>query len=372
MFWSWLLESVLKKVPLPFAAKQPLTDQPKPTSLSFPGITALSSEKRCFYEVLGVNCDCTADEIRSAFRKLALQRHPDKLVRSGVPEFEATAIFQELANAYDVLSDAQERASYDSQRSAYQILFSNSDPKNSSYYSGSVPDLSSFFSNSVYSGYYDERKGFYKVYGDLFEKIYHRELNLARKLGTNLPEEAPIMGNMQSPYAQVTAFYNYWLGFATVNDFCSSYVYKSTLASDRNSRRMMEDMNKKLRKKAKRDYNVTVRGLAEFVRRRDKRVIEMQIKRNEELEKKNEEGRKRMEELEREKAERARNYVEPEWTRTEELQDGGIEEEELEEEDEEEELYCVVCGKKFKSEKQWRNHEQSKKHKENEKMAALR
>ncbi|KAH0690558.1 hypothetical protein KY289_017916 [Solanum tuberosum] len=132
----------------------------------------------------------------------------------------------------------------------------------------------------LYSGYYDKRKGFYKVYGDLFEKIYQHELNLARKLG-----------------------------FATVNDFCQEDEYKLTLASDRNSRRMMEDVNKMLRKKAKRDYNVTVRGLTEFVKRRDKRVIEMQIKRNEELEKKNEEGRKRMEELEREKAERARNYV---------------------------------------------------------------
>lgn len=314
--------------------------------------------------------DCTADEIRSAYRKLALQRHPDKLVRSGVPESEATAAFQELVNAYEVLSDARERAWYDSHRS--QILFSNSGPGNSSN-SGSVPDLFSFFSNSVYSGYSDERKGFYKVYGDLFEKIYHRELNLARKLGTNLPEEAPIMGNMQSPYAQVTAFYNYWLGFATVNDFCQSDVYKSTLASDRNSRRMMEDINKKLRKKAKRDYNVTVRGLAEFVRRRDRRVIEMQMKRNEELEKKNEEGRKRMEELEREKAERARNYVEPEWTKAEELADDGIEEESDEHERkkaDENELYCVVCSKKFKSEKQWKNHEQSKKHKE--KVAALR
>ncbi|XP_015163134.1 dnaJ homolog subfamily C member 21-like [Solanum tuberosum] len=246
MFWSWLLESVL--VPLPFAAKLPLTDQPKPTALSFLGITALSSEKRCFY-VLGVN---------------------------------------------------------------------------------------------LYSGYYDKRKGFYKVYGDLFEKIYQHELNLARKLG-----------------------------FATVNDFCQEDEYKLTLASDRNSRRMMEDVNKKLRKKAKRDYNVTVRGLAEFVKRRDKRVIEMQIKRNEELEKKNEAGRKRMEELEREKADRVRNYVEPEWLRVEELQDGEIEEEQ-EEKGEEKELYCVVCGKKFKSEKQWINHEQSKKHKENEKMAALR
>ncbi|GAA0147585.1 hypothetical protein LIER_07248 [Lithospermum erythrorhizon] len=44
--------------------------------------------------------------------------------------------------------------------------------------------------------------------------------------------------------------------------------------------------------------------------------------------------------------------------------------ESLEEEHKEEELYCVACGKKFKSEKQWKNHEQSKEHKE--KVAELR
>lgn len=159
-----------------------------------------SSEKRCLYEVLGVNRDCTPDEIRSAYRRLALQRHPDKLVKSGVPESEATAAFQELVNAYEVLSDARERAWYDSHRS--QILFSsNSAPTNSSN-SGSVPDLFSFFSNSVYSGYSDKGKGFYKVYGDLFEKIYQNDLNFARTLGIGFPKEAPLMGNLDSPYAQ--------------------------------------------------------------------------------------------------------------------------------------------------------------------------
>ncbi|KAL3343109.1 hypothetical protein AABB24_026928 [Solanum stoloniferum] len=331
---------------------------------------ASSSEKRCLYEVLGVSRDCTADEIRSAYRKLALQRHPDKLVRSGVPESEATAAFQELVNAYEVLSDARERAWYDSHRS--QILFSNSGPGNSSN-SGSVPDLFSFFSNSVYSGYSDKGKGFYKVYGDLFEKIYQHDLNFARKLGTDLPKEAPLMGNLESPYAQVTAFYSYWLGFVTVMDFCWADQYDVMAGPNRKSRRVMEDENKKLRKKARREYNETVRGLAEFVKKRDKRVIDMQMKRNEEMEKKKEEERKRRKELEREKAERARNYVEPEWTKAEELEDDGIEEESDEDEKkkaDENELYCVVCSKKFKSEKQWKNHEQSKKHKE--KVAALR
>ncbi|XP_009788038.1 DNAJ protein JJJ1 homolog [Nicotiana sylvestris] len=330
-----------------------------------------SSEKRCLYEVLGVNRDCTPDEIRSAYRRLALQRHPDKLVKSGVPESEATAAFQELVNAYEVLSDARERAWYDSHRS--QILFSsNSGPTNSSN-SGSVPDLFSFFSNSVYSGYSDTGKGFYKVYGDLFEKIYQNDLNFARTLGIGLPKEAPLMGKLDSPYAQVTAFYNYWLGFVTVMDFCWVDQYDVMAGPNRKSRRVMEEENKKLRKKARREYNETVRGLAEFVKKRDKRVIDMQMKRNEEMERKREKERERKKELEREKAEKAKKYVEPDWAKAEELED-----EEIEEEWDEDgkrkadgnELYCVVCSKKFKSEKQWKNHEQSKKHKE--KVASLR
>jgi DnaJ family protein A protein 5 len=72
------------------------------------------------YEVLGLSRDCSADEIRSAYKK---KRHPDKLFQSGLSQAEATAQFQELAHAYEVLSDPKERALYDSHRS--QILFSD-------------------------------------------------------------------------------------------------------------------------------------------------------------------------------------------------------------------------------------------------------
>ncbi|KAL2453231.1 DNAJ heat shock N-terminal domain-containing protein [Abeliophyllum distichum] len=323
-----------------------------------------SSEKRCLYEVLGLSRDCTADEIRSAYKKLALQRHPDKLVQSGVPEAEATASFQELVNAYEVLSDSRERAWYDSHRS--EILFSSNSYSKSS---GPVPDLFSFFSNSVYSGHSDSGRGFYKVYGEIFEKIYATELNFAKKLGLPSPKEAPIMGNLESPYAQVTAFYNYWLGFATSMDFCWVDQYDVMAGPNRKSRRVMEDENKKLRKKAKREYNDTVRGLAEFVKKRDKRVIDMQAKRNEEMERKKEEERQRKKELERQKAEKVRNYEEPEWTKAEEVESEESEDA-VEEDAKKQELYCVACRKKFKSDKQWKNHEQSKKHKE--KVAELR
>lgn len=164
-----------------------------------------SSEKRCLYEVLGLSRDCSADEIRSAYRRLALQRHPDKLVKSGVSEADATAAFQELVNAYEVLSDARERAWYDSHRN--QILFSSSSAATAAGGSSAfVPDLFSFFSNSVYSGYSDSGKGFYKVYGDVFEKIYANELNFAKKLGIPPPKEAPVLGNLESPYVQASAY----------------------------------------------------------------------------------------------------------------------------------------------------------------------
>ncbi|XP_050256407.1 DNAJ protein JJJ1 homolog [Quercus robur] len=324
-----------------------------------------SAAKRCHYEVLGLSRDCAADEIRSAYKKLALQRHPDKLVQSGLSHAEATAQFQELAQAYEVLSDPKERAWYDSHRS--QILFSD---LNSNSVNSAIPNLFSFFSNTVFSGYSDSGRGFYKVYSDLFDKIYANEINFARKLGLALNKEAPLMGNLESPYVQVTAFYNYWLGFCTVMDFCWADQYDAMAGVNRKSRRVMEEENKKVRKKARREYNETVRGLAEFVKKRDKRVIDMAVKRNLEMERKKEEERERKKRLEKERIEKARAYVEPEWTRVdeEELEGDGKEVEEEEEEEEEErkrkEFYCVVCGKKFKSDKQWKNHEQSKKHKE--------
>ncbi|PIA63100.1 hypothetical protein AQUCO_00200848v1 [Aquilegia coerulea] len=324
-----------------------------------------SSEKRCHYEILGINRDCSPEEIRSAYRKLALQLHPDKLIKTGVSEEQATAAFQELVNAYEVLSDPKERAWYDSHRS--QILFSDSKSSKSKS-TGSVPDLYSYFSNSVYSGFGDSRKGFYKVYSDLFDKIYGQEILFARKLGLgeDSVKVAPLMGNLNSDYVQVTAFYGYWLRFSTVMDFCWVDEYDVLNGPSRKARRLMEEENKKLRKKARKEYNETVRGLAGFVKRRDKRVIDMQMKRTLELEKKKEEEKARKKKAEWEKLQRSRMYEESDWAKIdeEEIENVFEEEEEDSKKNDVKELYCVVCSKKFKSDKQWKNHEQSKKHRE--------
>ena len=67
------------------------------------------AEKRDYYEVLGVAKNANADEIKKAYRKAAIQFHPDK----NPGDKEAEEKFKEAAEAYDVLSNPDKRARYD-------------------------------------------------------------------------------------------------------------------------------------------------------------------------------------------------------------------------------------------------------------------
>ena len=67
------------------------------------------SEKRDYYEVLGVDKSATPEEIKKAYRKKAIQYHPDKNPGDKVAEEK----FKEAAEAYDVLSNPDKRSRYD-------------------------------------------------------------------------------------------------------------------------------------------------------------------------------------------------------------------------------------------------------------------
>ena len=67
------------------------------------------STKRDFYEILGVSKNATAEEIKKAYRKVAMQFHPDRNPGDKAAEEK----FKEAAEAYEILSDADKKAQYD-------------------------------------------------------------------------------------------------------------------------------------------------------------------------------------------------------------------------------------------------------------------
>src|SRR5688500_3662672 len=67
------------------------------------------AKKRDYYTVLGINRDASEDEIKKAYRKLAMRHHPDRAPDDKTAEEK----FKEAKEAYEVLSDSKKRAAYD-------------------------------------------------------------------------------------------------------------------------------------------------------------------------------------------------------------------------------------------------------------------
>jgi DnaJ family protein A protein 5 len=238
---------------------------------------------QCYYETLGVERTASDDELKKAYRKLALAWHPDKNQHR---TDEATEVFKCIQNAYTVLSDAQERSWYDRHRE--QILRGGTGAgADDDTPDDDGLDLFPFFSAAAYKGFGDDDDGFYAVYARVFTTIATLEReqgeeeeeeegsssSRSRATAASRAEALPPFGAADAEWPVVRDFYNAWLAFATRRPFYGKDKWDLREAPNRHVRRVMEKENKKERAAAKRDFSAQVRQLVEFARKRDKRVI---------------------------------------------------------------------------------------------------
>jgi DnaJ family protein A protein 5 len=269
-----------------------------------------------------------------------------------------------------VLSDKHERAWYDSHRDA--ILRSGSGYQaggDGGVGAGQPPDsevdLYPYFSAACFKGYGDGSQSFYGVYGDVFARLATAE----REAGA--PAGMPAFGIADAAWSTVSDFYDWWTAFLTVKDFAWADEYNPASAPNRKVRRLMEDDNRKRRAKARREFNETVRELAAFVRKRDKRVAAQAADVARAKAQREQEAAARRDAEKRERAARAQAYQEAAWVRgggssADDGSDGGA----ATAADAAPLLHCVACDKLFRSAGAMANHERSKKHAEA--VAALR
>ncbi|KAF9277881.1 hypothetical protein BGZ68_008935, partial [Mortierella alpina] len=282
---------------------------------------------------------------------------------------EATKQFAFIAEAYEVLSDPQERAWYDSHRDAILRGDDKSDQAEGAAGTTSA-ELMKYFSSSVYKGFQDNNAGFFAVYRNLFEKLAQEEADAVAndryEESTGTQAHFPSFGCSTTAYddssdSDVKQFYNAWLTFSSQKSFSWCDKFRLSEAPDRRVRRAMEKENKKFRDAARKEFNDTVLSLASYVRKRDPRFLAYQEQQKQKQKQIQADLKAKMEkekELLRAKAEK---FQEQEWSRVQE--DDEDESASDENEDEfDQEYECIICDKFFKSERQWKNHERSKRH----------
>lgn len=248
-------------------------------------------------------------ELKKAYRRKALQYHPDK--NPGNVE-EATEIFASIRAAYEVLSDAQERAWYDSHRE--QIL--NDTPigaqddgyeeyeVDASVTGVTTEELLMFFNSSLYIKLDNSPAGIFQIAGKIFAKLAKDETLNGRRLGldkfanyqddhfendintigylktvdkrgydmTSQEYFLPMFAYSTVDYEYLKNFYKKWAGFNTLKSFSWKDEYMYSRDYDRRTKREINKRNEKSRQQARNEYNKTVKRFVTFIKKLDIRM----------------------------------------------------------------------------------------------------
>ena len=271
----------------------------------------------CYYEVLGVAQDATAAAIKKSYHAKALKYHPDK----NAGDEAATAMFKQVQEAYEVLSDPQERAYYDDNRD--DVLGSEDEEEKEYHEVEAELDAVQWCSREAFVDFSNEADGFFGVYSAIFQGLHEQECSA--KAGD---VDRPLFGS--SSTEDMTAFYEYWLNFSTCRSdaaFAKHDKWDLAEAPGPVARRLMQQKNKAIRLKARKMFNDKVRRVAAFARSHDPRHC-------------------------------GRVEVDGECAAADDATGGGGADERADA------FHCAACNKRYKNAQQLANHEKSAKHKQ--------
>ncbi|KAJ8599295.1 hypothetical protein CTAYLR_006799 [Chrysophaeum taylorii] len=236
-----------------------------------------TTPKKCYYEVLGLGRDASEEDVRKAYKKLAVQLHPDKAQQRGDDVATANERFKELQGAYECLSDAREKAWYDAHRDeilrggeSMDDLHStddSEDERRGPRLKKHEVNLWPYFSASAFDGFGTSDRSFWAVYSKAFTMVEDAEV---AEIGPSL-ERTPF-GDAKSPWDDVKEFYDVFVDFTSQRTFAAYDKWKVASDLPRQVRRAADADNKRERKLAKQEYQDMVRQLALWCRKRDPRV----------------------------------------------------------------------------------------------------
>ena len=169
--------------------------------------------RRCLYDILEVPRSADSKELKAAYKKQAKRWHPDRNLTNTE---EATVRFKEINEAFETLSDEQERAWYDAHRDAILRGIDHRDitAMNEGGGAGYDPDidLMPYFSPFAFGSFDDDADGgFYTVYRSVFDRIVEVEKLSVRK--------TPSFGDSQTDGSAVADFYRFWECFVSRRSF---------------------------------------------------------------------------------------------------------------------------------------------------------
>lgn len=227
------------------------------------------------------------------------------------------------------------------------------------------------------------------MYSKVFETLAAEDIEYMD--GEDDFENIPHFGKSQSSFEEVINFYAHWESYTTKKSYAWLFTHNINEIRDRRVLKLVDKEHKKIQQKARKERNEEIRSLVQFVKKRDKRMMEYRkmleekaqqnriksqqnrldtIRKRNELIKEQQQNSKvtseHEEQLKQLEESYFNQYTDSENTEDEceDVQEVGDNGEDLESTFDDE-LYCVACNKFFNSESSKQNHEASKKHKQN-------